>query len=157
MYISNQCAFPSDWTVADLLKPHRSRPYNPQLASTFYRAGYIESWGRGIEKIETECKTAGAKPPQYEVKGDGFTVKFDAMTTNEVIKEGNGKITLTGNEKLVLEAIKNNQSITKKELANLTTIPSRTIDRIIQSLQGKGLIVRQGSNKTGYWQIIKVA
>ena len=49
--IANDCVFPEDWTVENLMKPHKSRPYNPLIASTFYRAGYIESWGRGIEKI----------------------------------------------------------------------------------------------------------
>jgi len=30
---------------------HPSKPFNPLLANAFFRAGYIESWGRGIEKI----------------------------------------------------------------------------------------------------------
>lgn len=29
------------------------------LAAAFFRAGYIESWGRGIDKIKNECKSAG--------------------------------------------------------------------------------------------------
>ncbi|MBP5369856.1 MAG: putative DNA binding domain-containing protein [Bacteroidales bacterium] len=174
MYISNQCSFPTDWTIADLLKPHRSRPYNPQLAATFYRAGYIESWGRGIEKIETECKTAGAEPPQYEVKGDGFTVKFDAMAMNEVINEVNevingenevikrdngginGGIKLSEKENLILKAISANSKITTNELVINTSIPKRTVEYIIHCLRDKGVITRQGSNKTGYW-IVKVA
>lgn len=53
MYIANDCVFPEDWTVETLLKKHRSRPYNPLIASAFFRAGYIESWGRGIEKINS--------------------------------------------------------------------------------------------------------
>jgi ATP-dependent DNA helicase RecG len=33
---------------------HPSCPFNPFLANAFFRAGYIESWGRGIEKINHE-------------------------------------------------------------------------------------------------------
>lgn len=51
MYISNACVFPSDWTTENLMKTHNSRPYNPDLANTFFRAGYIESWGRGFKKF----------------------------------------------------------------------------------------------------------
>ncbi len=27
---------------------HKSGPYNPLVANTFFRAGFIEVWGRGI-------------------------------------------------------------------------------------------------------------
>ena len=43
MYISNACVFPSDWTTENLMKTYNSRPYNPDLANTFFRAGYIEA------------------------------------------------------------------------------------------------------------------
>ncbi len=44
------CVFPSDWTTENLIKTHNSRPYNPDLAGTFYRAGYIEAWGGETQK-----------------------------------------------------------------------------------------------------------
>lgn len=50
IYIGNDCVFPDDWTVDNLLGKHRSRPYNPLIANTFFRAGYIESWGRELKK-----------------------------------------------------------------------------------------------------------
>ncbi|MDE6728247.1 MAG: hypothetical protein K2J80_09970 [Oscillospiraceae bacterium] len=48
MYISNNCASPREWTIDTLLHPHKSIPFNPSIANVFYRAGYIEAWGRGI-------------------------------------------------------------------------------------------------------------
>ena len=51
MIISNQCILPEGWTVDTLMQTHESKPYNPEIANVFYRAGYIERWGRGIEKI----------------------------------------------------------------------------------------------------------
>lgn len=41
MIIANDCVFPDDWTVDDLMGSHRSRPYNPLIANTFFRAGFI--------------------------------------------------------------------------------------------------------------------
>ena len=32
------------------VKPYDSKPYNPDSARVFYRAGFIESWGQGIQK-----------------------------------------------------------------------------------------------------------
>jgi len=41
------------------MQKHRSLPHNPDIANTFFRAGFIESWGRGIEKICNLCKEYG--------------------------------------------------------------------------------------------------
>ena len=30
-------------------KPHQSKPFNPTIASVFYKAGLIENWGRGTQ------------------------------------------------------------------------------------------------------------
>ncbi|MDE7331171.1 MAG: hypothetical protein K2O16_02870 [Lachnospiraceae bacterium] len=38
-----------------LMEPHDSKPYNPDIANVFYRAGFIENWGQGIQKICDEC------------------------------------------------------------------------------------------------------
>jgi ATP-dependent DNA helicase RecG len=40
-----------NWTQATLLGPLASQPYNPDIANTFFRAGEIEAWGRGIERV----------------------------------------------------------------------------------------------------------
>lgn len=42
---------PDGMQPSDLLKPHKSKPRNKLISSVFYRAGYIETWGRGIEKV----------------------------------------------------------------------------------------------------------
>ena len=52
----NSGVMPENWTMEKLLGKHPSQPYNPLLANAFFRAGYIEAWGRGIEKIAEECR-----------------------------------------------------------------------------------------------------
>ena len=42
------------------------------------RAGYIEAWGRGIEKINRECREHGIEPPLYEIEPTGMMVTFRA-------------------------------------------------------------------------------
>ncbi len=54
--IWNPGVLPERWTLDSLIEKHPSHPFNPLLASAFFRAGYIESWGRGIEKIAHECR-----------------------------------------------------------------------------------------------------
>nr|WP_302144003.1 ATP-binding protein [uncultured Schaedlerella sp.] len=42
-----------------MMGKHRSRLYNPLVANTFFKAGFIEAWGRGIEKIKESYREAG--------------------------------------------------------------------------------------------------
>lgn len=38
-------------TENTLYKKHSSSPFNPTIANVFYKAEFIEGWGRGFEKI----------------------------------------------------------------------------------------------------------
>ena len=60
--IINGGVLPEGWTVETLLSSHRSMPYNPDIANTFFRAGEIEAWGRGIERIITACVRMTVSP-----------------------------------------------------------------------------------------------
>jgi ATP-dependent DNA helicase RecG len=44
----NAGVLPENWTLKRFLGKHPSQPFNPLIANAFFRAGYIESWGRGI-------------------------------------------------------------------------------------------------------------
>ena len=77
--IINGGVLPEGWTVETLLSSHRSMPYNPDIANTFFRAGEIEAWGRGIERIITACKNDGFSTPEfrYDVSGIWTMFKFE--------------------------------------------------------------------------------
>ena len=51
--------------------------------------------------------------------------------------------------------MKNNKNAIKQDIIRDTGLSSRTIDRIIKTLKEKELIKRVGSNKTGYWEVLK--
>ena len=93
MTISNTCVFPTGWTVETLFKPHKSVPYNPSIAKAFYLAGYIENWGRGIQKICDECKKINASLPEYEILGNDLTVRFKALKVAKVTDRVTNKVT----------------------------------------------------------------
>ena len=52
---------------------------DPYLTTVFYRAGFIENWGQGIQKICNECRTIGAEIPQYELIGNTLRIHFKAL------------------------------------------------------------------------------
>ena len=53
----------------------------------------------------------------------------------------------------VLEAIKNNPGHNANEISKLIGLSERQVKTYITKLKQLGLIVRVGSNKTGYWRV----
>ncbi len=66
LMVFNNCIFPDGWTIDNLLKPHESKAINPLVAYAFYIMGYIDTWGRGIDKIVNGLKEAGQEEPEFE-------------------------------------------------------------------------------------------
>jgi predicted HTH transcriptional regulator len=66
-------------------------------------------------------------------------------TTNDTIKNRQNEI---------IGLIKKVPSITRKEIAQTLNISEPTVARDLKLLQEIGIIRRNGSNKTGYWEVI---
>lgn len=149
---------PFGWTAETLLRTHVSKPYNPDIARVFYRAGYIESWGRGIQKIRDACKNIGAEDPEYIVHGEDIMVKFSALQSakiadpkaQNVTKDGTKNVTM---EEKILALLKENGSITTTEMAKQLSVNRRTIQRGLDVLKDKGMIERKGGKRYGYWEV----
>lgn len=157
MYISNSCILPKNWTVDTLMKPHKSEPFNPSIAHVFYRAGYIEAWGRGIQKICEACQELGTPNPEYIVLGDDITVKFFALESAKISDFQNSKhqadVLADVLEDRILDELKKDAGLNQKELAEIlqTSVPS--VQRAMSRLKDNGRLVRKGGKRFGYWQI----
>ncbi len=74
--IWNYGQLPEGWTTKSLLEKHSSQPHNPDIANAFFRVGYIESWGRGMDKIKNKCIEANLPIPTLSAKGHDFWIVF---------------------------------------------------------------------------------
>ncbi len=160
MYISNSCILPRDWTVETLMQTHRSVPFNPSIANAFYRAGYIEAWGRGIQKIIEACRAMGAAEPEYTILGDDLTVKFKALESVIVPNGHNDQKNVQKDvqkekkmESEVLALISAKRDISLAQMAERLGVSLKTIQRIMNKLRENGRIVRAGGRRYGYWEI----
>lgn len=72
----NPAVLPDGWTQASLLAPHYSHPFNPDIANAFFRAGEIEAWGRGIQRIFDACRTAKSPTPVLRFEANGLWIEF---------------------------------------------------------------------------------
>ena len=64
-------------------------------------------------------------------------------------------IKLSNRQKLILSYIIKNNAITAKQMAVMTDIPQRTIEREISALQKLSVLQRVGAPRTGKWAIKK--
>lgn len=60
----------------DLYREHDSIPRNPSIAEVFYRAGLIEKWGRGTNRVIVQCREAGIAPPEFQEVAGSVVVTF---------------------------------------------------------------------------------
>ncbi|WP_455635967.1 ATP-binding protein [Parabacteroides sp.] len=156
--IVNGGVLPDGWTVETLLSSHRSFPYNPDIANTFFRSGEIEAWGRGIERIIMACKNDGFSTPEfrYDASGIWTIFKFEyperattQKTTQKTIQN------LMGQQQAILSFLKEHPEATRKEISeDLLNITEDGVKYNLSRLQELGLLRRVGGRKQGYWQII---
>lgn len=156
MYISNECVFPSDWTMESLLQRHQSRPYNPKIARAFFRAGYIESWGRGIQKIFEVCNEYGALQPEYVVHSEDIMIKLAAISiSDKQFLKLDSKAENTALKMKIVEYLQKQPAATQKELQEALNETRTHIQKIVKELVGEGKIERKGGKRFGYWEIKK--
>ena len=144
---------------------HPSCPFNPLLANAFFRAGYIESWGRGIEKISHECREHGIGAPLYDYSMSGLMLTFQANPQHLISALGpedarrvlGKKVgeSLTPSQKRILLLLRQNTRLSALELAEEVGISSRKIEQNIARLKESGSLRRIGPAKGGHWEVLK--
>lgn len=142
--IWNEGHLPEDWTVHNLLKSHSSRPYNPDIANAFFRSGYVESWGRGISKMNELCVAEGLPKPTYIAEGSDFWVEFRKDIYHiEYLSE----LGLNERQVKTILYVKENGKITNKEYQELNKVSDRTATRDLENLVGLDFFIKEGEKK----------
>ena len=159
--ISNRCILPEGWTAETLMQPHDSIPYNPDIANVFYRAGYIETWGQGIQKICDECVALGAELPKYEIIGTGLRVYFPALKSALIDQPKAPKHQNTDKHGAlddamvlkIIEILKEKPDISQEALGENMGVTRRVVQKYINVLKEAGRIERVGGKRYGHWKI----
>ena len=155
----NPGRLPDDITIEILLQKHPSRPANRNIAELFFKAGYIEVWGRGIAKILNACKNARLPDPIMEEYAGGIQITFlknknvvDYVVDNVIDNVVDNVIDNRLDK--ILELIDENKQISAAKIAKLLNVTSRTVQREIEKLKKLNKIKRTGSEKSGHWEIM---
>lgn len=151
---------------------------NPVLADVFNRLGYMERKGSGFEKIisgyEFQVNYSEDKKPLFRSDRYQFTVVMPNLNYGTVeekeafiseMKEKNGANDAKNGAKVgtkkenakneIIERIKENPQITQNELATELGVSRRTVQRMLEDLIKNNRVVRVGSKRAGYWEIVE--
>ena len=74
--IINPGRLPKGIDINDLKSPHKSIPNNPLIANVLYRRKMLESWGRGLDLMYSECKRVGLPIPTLSDNQGEVVVTF---------------------------------------------------------------------------------
>ncbi len=155
IYIWNDGKFPEMLSVENIYEKHSSIPYNPKVADVLFKAGMIESWGRGFDKIKEECENSNTPLPEYEISERGIMVlcKPGEKYLKLLKKYGVGAKMENEPQTKLLEIIAGNPSISKKEIAERLNVSPSTVKRLITALREQGKLDYEGSSRKGTWII----
>ena len=177
IWLWNSGGLPEGITFEQFMGVHSSCPRNRLIARVFYLAGFIESWGRGINKITTEFIENGLEAPVYKEEMGGMSVYITRKKglyseddgVNDTVKVADNKnlkkyddgvndtvndtVKLTKNEKRILQVLNKDYAATYGSIMALLQIARPTVARAINKLQKNRLLIREGSDKSGYWYV----
>ncbi len=165
----NYGLLPKELTPAALMQKHSSYPRNHNIANVFYKAGFVESWGRGFKKIAEEFERASLPLPTIEENGGGVMAIIQRKTVDEVIAArdgnvGNMPVTNVGNvsvrklsdrQRNIISVIEENPFVTAKEMSVTMSVTKRTIERNLSVLQKARIIRHEGRVNAGVWVILE--
>ncbi len=145
----NEGQLPENWTVEKLSQKHPSKPFNPDIANTFFRAGYIESWGRGTIKIITECKAHKIAPPVFSYNPPDFQVEIMRYTDQELETRG-----VKEELRTVIKHLQQYGTISNSEVQHICKVSKATATRYLRELEGE-FIQKVGTTGAGTIYVLK--
>lgn len=127
-----------------------SKTKHKVIQGIVYKAFDIETLGRGLKRMDKYCKEAGVI---WDYKKYPFGFSFIFIRKNDP----NRNINLSPQAMKLLTYMEDNNGMlmNKKEACPIINRKERAVSSIISELVEARKIERIGSNKTGYWIIIK--
>jgi ATP-dependent DNA helicase RecG len=174
LMIWNPGHLPDTWSVAKLKEKHASQPPNPAVASVFFRAGEIEAWGRGIERILAACRDAKFPEPEIEYEATGLWIRFpfsQEVIGRTSVSAGTGEktpvqtpvetpvqtpgIRRAGTPERILAIVSAEPELSLAEVAERIGKSLRAVERAASKLTQSGKLKHVGPTKGGRWEVIE--
>jgi len=173
LVVSSPGQLPFDMPMETLLDPrHASRPRNKIVAQAFYDMGIIEHYGRGITRIQEECRKNGNPCPEWKDRNGEFATEYrprakegeenttqtttqtTQTTTQTATRTTAGRRGPTSVQRRILEYLKENPTASRRMVAEqLGDITPDGVKYHLARMQERGWVRRVGGDNTGEWVV----
>ena len=147
-------------TYEELMSGH-SRIRNKGIANVFSQMGLVESWGSGIRRILDAAKDYDLAEPVFQEFDNMFRVELFRSVSPMYHRRNIGETSekhriceLNDTQEKILELLSEDSKLSAAKLSEKIGIASRNIEMNIKTLKDKGILIRHGSPKNGYWEIV---
>ena len=159
-------------TYEEVMNGH-SKIRNKGIANIFGQMGLVEAWGSGIKRILNAAEEYGLPKPRFQEFDNMFRVElfrdsFPMMEENNNIGEASEKhrrnigetpeieqqIELNDTQQKIIKLLSEDNQLSAVKLADKVGVASRNIESNIKKLKEYGILIRHGSPKSGYWEIV---
>lgn len=148
----NPGTLPQELSIDELKKKHASYPRNKNIADIFFKAGYIETWGRGTNKIVEACKSAGLPEPEFVEHAGGIqTIFLKDIYTEEYLKN----MGLTIRQIQAILFAKHSGKITNKLFQDFFSVSRNTATNELKKLVELKLLVPSKQKGAGSYFTLK--
>jgi ATP-dependent DNA helicase RecG len=147
----NQGQLPQNWTVKKLSEKHASVPYNPDIAKTLFRAGFIEAWGQGTNKMINACKKHKIAPPRFSNEAPDFQVELIKFSDAGLAVEG-----LKEELRTIVLYVQEHGSVSNSIVQEICEVSKRTATRYLTDLE-ENYLAKSGTTGAGTNYILKGA
>lgn len=158
--IWNNGMLPPELDIDALRKPHQSYPRNEDIATIFYKRGWVESWGTGTIRMIGYCSQNGTPEPEFQEYSGGFAVVFPFKepmggSADKTLADDRMH-NLSPRQKAILKILAINQGISLSEITRQMEdgSTSRAVRRDLAKLQAQGFIELKGWGKKSMWTIV---
>lgn len=161
-------------TYEEVMSGH-SKIRNKVIANVFSQMGLVESWGSGIRRILNAAEEYKLPVPKVEAFDDMFRVNLYRNTQDngniggfgdnfgenggenvgEKVAIGKDKQKVTDTQRKILECVADDKNISAKQIAEKIGVSGRTVENNIKKLKESGILIRHGSPKSGYWEMVE--
>ena len=158
-------------TYEEVMNGH-SKIRNKAIANIFSQMGLVEAWGSGVKRILNAAKEYDLPEPKFQEFDNMFRVELfrnNSMTESEKeagessekvrrrVGEGSDIIRgyeLSDTQKKIVNLLLYDRQLSAAKIAEQLGMGSRSIEKNIKKLKELGILIRHGSPKNGYWEVI---
>jgi ATP-dependent DNA helicase RecG len=132
---------------------YQANARNKLIAEAFYLTGDIEKYGSGLIRIRKELKEYPTMKMVFEEIPNGFlsTISYTKQKTSLI--EDNVVDNVVEKERQIIGFMLKNEKITAKKIALALALTERTVQRYLKGMQEKVMIIRLGTDRSGYWKV----